>query len=93
MKAYKATIKWFSANEGGRKRIPPAGTKCFPIIRTQTLNGDWSIAFACTDIRDDRRMDITFSFLSPDVSDSVFHKSDTFALYEGGRKVAEGCIL
>ena len=93
MNVYEAVIHWFSSDEGGRKTVPPQGTKCFPMIRTSSLKGDWSIRFTCGQLDHDRKMHIAFSFISQEAPTQGLKRGTEFLLYEGSKKVAEGIII
>lgn len=88
IKYYRAQINWIIPENGGRKRIPPKGTKYAPIIRLSENKDDvWSIVFMCPDFSITN--EIVFSFLADADQRIVFEREREYILYEGGKKVAD----
>ena len=86
---YIAQIKWLSNTEGGRKKIPPKGTRYCPLIRiyNKVNYEEWSIDFMCPDFT--KTNIINFNFLAKDVSHNLIEKDKSYEIYEGNKRVAE----
>ena len=93
MKAYFISkIEWVSFEKGGRRVIPPKGTRYCPIIMLDGEEGKkWSIDFICPDFNETDL--IEFSFLVDDdaPTEKIIPKK-TYDLFEGNKKVARLCI-
>lgn len=94
-KYFSAQIDWISLENGGRKTIPPDGTRYSPIIKVadKDFYGDWSVDFICTKIINGNQMIVNLSFLSPNAPESMLEKGKKIYLLEGDKKVATGLIL
>ncbi len=96
MKSYVvAKVSWLSFEEGGRKKIPPKGTRYCPIIKVNNVNlhGEWSVDFMCTEIDQNRKCVVRLGFLSPKAPIQLLVKDTGFELFEGNKKVARGVVL
>lgn len=87
-KYFSAKIKWISLEDGGRKKIPPEGTRYCPIIKidNQSVYEDWSIDFTCPNwtLYDT----VKFCFLIEDAPVGMIRVGSSYNLYEGKKKVA-----
>ena len=84
-------IEWVSFEKGGRRLIPPKGTRYCPIIMLDDEEGKkWSIDFVCPDFSETDL--IEFSFLVDDAPTEKIILKKTYDLYEGNKKVARLCI-
>lgn len=92
-KYFISQIDWIPNEEGGRKKIPPEGTRYCPLIRINEAlgNTDWSIEFFCPGIEE--RMVIKFNFISEKAPMSFLIKNKKYELFEGNKKVAEIKII
>lgn len=80
-----AHIEWIPYEKGGRKSIPPIGTRYCPIIRTANNEG-WSIDFIVPDsMNSDMFM---FRFLSDSAPRDLICVGKSYDVYEGLKKVA-----
>ena len=82
-------IEWVSAENGGRKRIPPAGTRYCPIISLDDNEEAvimWSIDFICPDFTKTNM--IEFSFLADDAPIEKIVLNEKYYLYEGNKIIA-----
>ena len=86
---YMARITWIS--EGGRKKIPPEGTRYCPIIDLPTESDTWSIDFVCPNF--EKSDVIEFSFLDSNGPDHMIQNNEIYDLYEGSKKIAQITII
>ena len=89
MKRYfSSKIKWISYEEGGRKMIPPEGTRYCPLIRIKNQNSfqDWSIDFICPNFA--KKEIIKFCFLAENAPVEIIKLGNTYSIYEGSKRVA-----
>ncbi len=85
---YIAKIEWVSFEKGGRRVIPPIGTRYCPLIMLDDeKEKKWSIDFVCPDFN---KTDlIEFSFLVDGAPTEKIILKKTYDLYEGKKKVAK----
>ena len=83
IKYYEARIEWIAHEQGGRKEIPPEGTRYCPLIK---INGeDCSIDFICPEFS--VTSIIKFKFFSNQICYNL-SANDSYELFEGEKKVA-----
>lgn len=85
---YFAHIEWMAYEDGGRRTIPPKGTRYCPLIRLDNgvKQSEWSIDFICPDLNDTV---IKFCFICDDAPCSLLKIDKEYNLYEGLRAVAK----
>ena len=94
MKEYfVSSINWISYENGGRKKVPPKGTRYCPMLQIchNTKIEDWSIDFICPDFEETDM--IEFKFLVNDVPSGLLEKDEKYFIYEGNKLVAQIKIL
>lgn len=85
---FTATIQWLSPEDGGRKKLPPKGTRYCPLLRLDTNDKEsWSIDCICPDFEQTDL--IEFSFLVDEAPTEKIIIKKTYDLYEGNKKVAK----
>ena len=96
-KIVKAQITWIKYENGGRKNPPLAGTRYCPIVIFNKIKGEtgeiWSADFICTEVDENLRSIVEFTFLSEDAPINCLVKRNQFELFEGNKKVASGVII
>lgn len=96
-KIVKAQVAWLTYKEGGRKNSPPMWTRYCPIVifngMSSKCNESWSADFICTDIDDNHKSIVNFTFLAEDDPFGYLTKGNEFELFEGSKKIAVGSIL
>ena len=97
--AVKAHVRWLRSDEGGR-RNPPSGEQYSTVARFEDQTDEewkknaWSLVVDFTDGPDDAgRQIVSVRFLSENGPIEWLSPSRSFALFEGGKKVAEGVVL
>ena len=79
-------IEWVEFKNGGRRVIPPKGTRYCPLIKIDDIEDKWSIDFMCPDFS---KTDlIEFSFLVDSAPMEKITINKTYNLYEGNKFVA-----
>lgn len=89
-KNFCATIVWKTFEQGGRKNVPPEGTRYCPLIKLNE-NELWSVDFICPDYS--KCNIINFSMLSNDAPIELIVKGKIYNLYEGQKLVASICVI
>ena len=84
-KVFTATIFWKTHEEGGRRGIPPEGTRYAPLIKIGEIM-DWSIFFICPDF--EKTNIIEFCFASEAAPDELICDHKDYGIYEGEKQVA-----
>lgn len=88
MKTYfTSIIEWVDLEKGGRKKIPPKGTRYCPIIQLNDKERTkWSIEFICPDFFKTDVIEFTFLVDNAPIEQIMINK--TYNLYEGNKMVA-----
>ena len=96
-KAVRVQIKWMKYDQGGRKMPPPSGTRYCPIVIFNSYQDPegiaWSADFICSETDADFLMTVEFSFVSDLAPYDLLIKGNTFELFEGNKKVADGAVI
>lgn len=92
-KFFVASISWISFEEGGRKIIPPKGTRYCPLIHLndEMYCADWSIDFICPNFS--KTNVINFKFLAKNAPYHLIKRGEKYEIYEGRKKVAKIDII
>ncbi|MBP2858908.1 hypothetical protein J8657_15000 [Dickeya oryzae] len=92
-------VKWFSANEGGRKNPPPVG-RYFSVARFPDdkvwQNNAWSVVLDLSppeNIGGDKISSGFLDFMMDNAPKEKLEENDTFEIYEGPHKVGVVSIL
>ncbi|MEL7631806.1 hypothetical protein AAGW04_22795 [Pectobacterium aroidearum] len=92
-------VKWFSANEGGRKSPPPVG-RYFSVARFPDdkvwQNNAWSVVLELSppeDIDGNKTSSGRLEFMMDNAPQEKLEKYDSFEIYEGPRKVGLVYVL
>ena len=88
MKSYfTAHIEWIAYENGGRRCIPPQGTRYCPLIRLYEKErcGEWSIDFICPDFNETDLID--FVFLAQEAPSGLVELNKEYDIFEGAKKV------
>lgn len=94
MKEYFVSlINWIPYKEGGRKQLPPKGTRYCPVLRVfrNTKIEDWSIDFICPDFEETDK--IEFKFLVSNAPSELLKINEIYNVFEGGKFVAQIRII
>ena len=86
---FTAHIEWMSYDNGGRRTIPPQGTRYCPLIQLYEKERcvEWSIDFICPDFS---KTDlIQFCFLVEDAPTNLIEMNGEYNIFEGAKKVAK----
>ena len=85
---FNASIVWKSFEEGGRRIIPPEGTRYCPLIHLfdERKQVEWSIDFICPNFSETNI--ITFCFVAKDAPYDLLKVSGNYKLFEGSKHVA-----
>ena len=92
-KYFIAHIYWKSFREGGRRKIPPEGTRYCPLLdfSCKNLNAQWSIDFICPNFEETDK--IEFKFLVDDAPCELLEVGEFYDVREGGKVVAKIKLL
>ncbi len=86
-KYFISRIEWIPLEKGGRRSIPPEGTRYCPIIRLdEEEKKSWRIDFVCPNIN--KTAIIEFFFFSDDAPIEKIQINKAYDLYEGSKMVA-----
>lgn len=82
-------INWIPYEKGGRKNVPPEGTRYCPLIRflNQQNCEEWSIDFICSNF--EKGNIIEFKFLMDHAPYELIQFDLWYDIYEGNKRVAQ----
>lgn len=86
---FTAHIEWIAYENGGRRSVPPKGTRYCPLIRLCENERcvEWSIDFICPDFSETNLVD--FSFLVKEAPINLVELDREYDVFEGAKKVAK----
>lgn len=86
---FNARIEWISYENGGRRCVPPQGTRYCPLIRLYEKERcvEWSINFVCPDFNETDLID--FAFLAKEAPIDLVELNKEYDIFEGAKKVAK----
>lgn len=86
---FTARIEWMSYENGGRRNVPPQGTRYCPLIQLHEKDRcvEWSIDFICPDFS---KTDlIHFCFLVENAPTNLIELNEEYNVFEGAKRVAK----
>ena len=86
---FTARIEWISYGNGGRRKIPPQGTRYCPLIQLYEKEQcvEWSIDFNCPNFSETDL--VIFRFLVEDAPTNLIELGEEYIVCEGSKKVAK----